>query len=368
MFLKSNGYWVERVEVGGKIREVSSKDPKKLKKKLAELSLDKNRGPSFEEAADAWEKYHAEHVGHKTDESYRPHVKRAKEYFSNRYMNEIGPDEVQAYLDWLASKGLAKDTVRRAKVTINKIYKYCIIQPGSVVRYNPCIAAEVPRGLKKERREPPAPEEIEKVTPDTDMGLFAWFMMYSGLRNGELLALKWEDIDRKAKKIHVYKSVEYIGDNPHIKYSTKTEAGIRDVDLLEVLEAVLPNRKTGYVFGGKDPLRKSRFYREWAKWCCSVGLGDEIHTVHKSKGKNQRTYDSVKYKAHVTPYQFRHEYASLLEDAGVSEFDAKTAMGHSSITVTKDIYTHIRNRKHKGNLADKMNAYLSSPTEIVKNA
>ncbi len=184
-------------------------------------------------------------------------------------------------------------------------------------------------------------------------------MMYSGLRNGELLALKWEDIDRENKKIHVNKAVEYIGDNPHIKESTKTEAGIRDVDLLSVLEDVLPARRTGYIFGGKLPMQKSRFYREWARWCCSVGLGEEIHTSHKSKS-NKHTYTSIKYKALVTPYQFRHEYASLLEDAGVSEFDAKTAMGHSSITVTKDIYTHIRNRKHKSNLADKMNAYLAN--------
>ncbi len=358
MFQNGKGYWVERVEIGGKLREVASKDKKKLKQKLAELGIYEEHGPTFEDAADAWENYHAEHVAHKTDESYRPHVNRAKDYFSGRYMNDIGPDEIQSYLDWLASQGFAKDTVRRAKVTLNKIYKYCIIQPGSPVRYNPCSAAEIPRGLKKERREPPAPEQIAMVSPDSDMGLFAWFMMYSGLRNGELLALQWEDIDREAKVIHVNKAVEYIGDNPHVKYSTKTEAGMRDVPLLSVLEEVLPERKKGYVFGGKKPLQKSRFYRAWAKWCCEVGLGEEIKTTHRSDG-NKHSYTSTKYKADVTPYQFRHEYASLLEDAGVSEFDAKTAMGHSSISVTKDVYTHIRDRKHKSNLADKMNAYLA---------
>lgn len=358
MFQRSNGRWVEKVTIGGKTHLVTSVDKKKLAQKLVKLGIYEEHGPTFEESADAWEKYHAEHVAHKTDESYRPHVRRAKEYFSGRYMKDIGPDEIQSYIDWLASQGYAKDTVRRAKVTVNKIYEYTIVQPGSPVRYNPCTAVKVPRGLKKDRREPPAPDQIEKVTPDTDMGLFAWFMMYTGLRNGELLALRWEDIDRESKKIHVTKSVEYIGDNPHVKESTKTEAGIRDVDLLDVLEQVLPNRKKGYVFGGKTPLQKSRFYREWARWCCSVGLGEEVKTTHKSKG-NKHSYTKVSYKAHVTPYQFRHEYASLLEDAGVSEFDAKTAMGHSSITVTKDIYTHIRNRKHKSNLADKMNAYLS---------
>ena len=43
----------------------------------------------------------------------------------------------------------------------------------------------------------------------------------------------------------------------------------------------------------------------------------------------------------------------------VSEFDAMKAMGHSSISVTKDIYTHLRERKRKNSLADKVNSYLS---------
>lgn len=357
MFKNAKGYWVERVDGGGHVKEISSKDPKKLKQKIAALGFYEEHGPTFEEAADAWENYHADRVAHNTDESYRPHVRRAKEYFSGRYLKEIGPDEVQAYIDWLASQAYAKETVRRALVTVNRIYKHAIIQPGSPVRYNPCTVVEIPRGLKKVRREAPEVDQIGKVSPDTPMGLFAWFIMFTGLRNGELLALRWEDIDREAKLIRVDKAVEYIGDNPHVKDTTKTEAGIRVVPLLDVLDEVLPNKKKGYIFGGKEPLRKSVFYREWKKWCCTVGLGEVVTEKHTAKG-NKHTYYATKYKANVTPYQFRHEYASLLEEAGVSDFDAKTAMGHSSIVVTKDVYTHARNRRHKSDLAEKMNEML----------
>lgn len=358
MFQRKDGLWVERIDINGKTKQFTSMSPKKLKQKIAAFGFQQEHGPTFEEAAEAWEAFHMDQVSTNTDASYRPHVRRAKEYFSGRYMKDIAPDEVQSFIDWIASQGYAKDTVRRSLVTVNRIFKHCIIQPGSPVRFNPCTAVEIPRGLKKGRREPPAPEQIEKVRPDSMMGLFAFFMLYTGLRNGELLALRWEDIDRESKKIHVNKAVEYIGDNPHIKNSTKTEAGIRDVDLLDVLAEVLPDKNTGYVFGGKEPLRKSVFYREWKKWCASVGLAEEVRTEHRSEGNNH-TYVKTSWKPLVTPYQFRHEYASMLEEAGVTEFDAKNALGHSSIVVTKDVYTHIRNRKRASSLAEKMNAYLA---------
>ena len=57
----------------------------------------------------------------------------------------------------------------------------------------------MPMGLKTEKRELPDECEIDMVKGCCNLpfGLFAFFMLYSGLRRGELLALKWEDIDFK---------------------------------------------------------------------------------------------------------------------------------------------------------------------------
>ena len=54
----------------------------------------------------------------------------------------------------------------------------------------------------------------------------------------------------------------------------------------------------------------------------------------------------------------------MLEDAEISEFAAKNQLGHSSIMVTKDIYTHIKEKKSSKGVADDLNKYIN---EKVKN-
>lgn len=107
-------------------------------------------------------------------------------------------------------------------------------------------------------------------------------------------------------------------------------------------------------------MNREQFYREWTRWCASIGLAEKQEEEHIAK--NGRKYVRTTWKPLITPYQFRHEYASLLEEANVSEFQAMKAMGHSSISVTKDIYTHIRDKKRESDLAEKMNNLLSGGT------
>lgn len=341
-YSKSRKLWMEMVD--GKRYTGKTRDS--LKKKLQDLEAEKHRGVSFEDAADAYEVSLEKKVEDTTAQSYAPHIRRAKEFFDGRYIKDITPDEVQAYVDYLVSQDYAKDTVRRALVIVNKIFKYAITQPGSEIRFNPCAAVEIPRGLKQTQREPPAPEQVVKVTPDSEIGLFAFFLLCTGLRPGELLALRWEDIDRKEKTITINKAATYADNKAVVKNRTKTSAGMRIVPLLDVLDAALPKNGTGYVFGGKSPYNKQTFYREWTRWCESAGLADITYEEHINPN-NKHKYTKKIVKPLVTPYQFRHEFASILEDEGVTDFDAQHIMGHSSIKITKDMYTKFREKKNK---------------------
>ena len=354
---KSDGRWCEKVKVEGRKDPlvITAKTKTELKKKVDAFRSSGVRGPSFEAAADAWDRWHAGQVEYSTNKSYSAHLDRAKEYFANRYLKDITPDDVQAYVLYLAGRGMARATVARGLHLVNMIFNHAITQPGCPVHYNPCTPAKIPRGLPKSRREPPTPDQLAKVAPTSEMGLFAFFLQYTGLRKGELLALRYEDIDRENKIIHVSRSVSYESNKPIIK-STKTEAGVRDVDLLDVLDEVLPHKKTGYVFGGKQPLTKIAFRKRWLAWCREVGLAEATQIEHK--GKNGHTYYSTIWKPLVTPHQFRHEYASMLEEAGVSEFAAQHLLGHSSIVTTKDVYTHLRSKK-RTDTAQLVNGFLS---------
>ena len=360
----SDKRWCERVQVDGKPKLITAKSEPELKKKLQDINTYASKGRTFEESADLWEEAHCQTVDLKTFQSYKPHIKRAKEHFTGRYMKDITPDEIQAYVDMLAKKRYARDTVHRSLNIVNMIFNHEIVSPGSLIRINPCSAVKLPKNLAKKRREPPTAEQLIKVTPDSEMGLFAFFLQFTGLRRGELLALKWDDIDEKEKVIHVRRVVSYIGNQPEIKDRTKTAAGIRDVALIDILAAALPKerKKGNYIFGGEKPLTNTEMHKRWLSWCRSVGLAESIEKT--TKGKNGKLYKSTIYKPLVTPHQFRHEYASMLEEAGISEFAAKNLLGHSSIIVTKDIYTHIKERKAGKTVTDTLNKYLTDKEKV----
>lgn len=356
---KEKDLWQEYIYVDGKRKRISAKSKAALVRKIQEHGQIQEHGELFETVADAWEERHTETIEPTTANSYSPHVRRAKEFFTGEHVNDITPAEAQAYIDELVSQGYARDTVHRARSVLNKIFNYAITTPGSTLRDNPVSAVSVPRGLPHTRREPPTDEQLIKVNPDTEMGLLACFLLYTGLRRGELLALKWSDIDFKEKIIHINKVMQYASNAGNLKEKTKTEAGMRDVPLLSELEAILPHgKKTGYVFGGEKPLTAGQINRRWIAWCAEVGLAEKIETKHSAA--NGHTYTRVQWKPLVTPHQFRHQYATYLFEAGVDELDTKNVMGHSSIVVTRDIYQHIKERGKESAVALKMNDYLAS--------
>ena len=357
---KSDGRWAESIPLGnGKSKVLYGKTKAELKKKLIAYQGEIEAKSTFTEVADAWAAYHCERVTYNAHNTvYLAPLKRAKSYFGSKPVTDITPFEVDAFINFIADQGFAKRTVQVHRNMLNMIFNYAIVESRYGLKYNPCASVAVPKGLKKTRREPPTDEQLAVITPDTsnEMGLFAYFLLYTGLRRGELLALKWEDIDRKSKKIYVHEEVYYINNNPHIK-QPKTDAGIREITLLDILDAVLPPNKTGYVLGGDKPLTKSAFRKRWLAFCREIGLAE--CEEHPHEGANGREYIQRTWKPMITPHQFRHAFASMLDDAGISETGAKNLLGHSSIVVTKDIYTHLRSKKQKI-IGDQINAYIKS--------
>ena len=338
------------------------KTQKEVKQKMAAWKQEQTRGKSFEAAADAWDVWHTDQVSYNGAEAYRAALKRTKEHFSGRMVQDIGPDEVDAYIRYLAGRGYARRTVQLHLDMLNMIYDYAIVNRWA--ESNPCNAVKLPSGLPKGRRDIPTDAELEKVRAglEYEFGLFPFMLLYTGLRRGELLALRWEDIDRDKKLIRVERAVYFSGNTPQIK-EPKTEAGKRSVVLLDALRDVLPEPGTGYIFGGEKPLTKIQVRKRWLNWCRDAGLA--TGTTTQKKGKNGREYESISWEADITPHQLRHAFATILFDAGIDVKDAQEILGHSSIQVTRDIYTHIRQQRRE-NTAERLNAFLQNDRETKK--
>ena len=328
------GYWRDQ---NGKRHAVYDRDPEQLYHKI--LAKEVERPPlSFENAADSWARTHWDRIGNKTAETYEAPLRRVKDQFADEAAEDVTAQQIQAFLADLGKQGFSRRSVQMHRDIINMIFNNAIIENG--LRFNPCSAVTLPRNLPAKKRDLPTDAAIEAVrnSADKPFGLFALICLYGGLRRGEALALRYEDIDRKNALISVSRAVEYIGNNPHIK-PPKTAAGVRTVPLLAPLAAVLPKGK-GYVFCNEDGtlLTKTQYRKRWLKYCAAIG------------------HD-------ITAHQLRHGYATILYEAGVPDKDAQELLGHSSITVTRDIYTHIRS-VHRQETAQKLNAFVAN--SVVK--
>ena len=354
----SDKLWCETITIDGKKKTITAKTKAALQKKLRDHNVAQERGPLFSVIADQWEDAHSNKIEGTTAHSYAPHVRRIKEFFEGEYLRDITVSMCEAYVNSLVDRGFARDTVHRGINILDQIFTFAISVPGSGLRYNPASTLKTPRGLKHTKREPPTDEQLIKINANTEMGLFACFLLYTGLRRGEMLGLMWEDIDLDNKEISVCQRVQYFSNQPTVSEGAKTEAGMRKVPLLDELAAVLPKQpRKGYVFGGETPLTHTQFQKRWLAWCREVGLAEAEVTEHR--GKNGHVYKTTRWKPLLTPHQLRHNYATMLYYAGADELETKRAMGHSSVAVTHEIYVHIKERDHISKTGEKLNKYLA---------
>ena len=221
----------------------------------------------------------------------------------------------------LASQGFALKTVSNRRIVLNKIFNYAIVV--GEIHYNPVVAVDLPANLSKEDRPAASATDEEKIKNTDDPWLFPLIAIYSGLRKGEILALKWSDIDFEDDIIRVTKSVAHEGDKPYIKLP-KTKAGVRVVPLLAPLKARLlksKSKSTEYIISdtGTAPLTKRRFETLYNHYQQNVGIT-------------------------ATAHQLRHSFATIAIENGVDIKAVSEILGHKQISTTLDIYTDFREK------------------------
>lgn len=310
---------------GRTIREVDQQ--------IMEYHTSMERGRLFREVAEEWAEFHFPTLAPNTLIGYRPALKRAVEQFGDDPISSITPRDVKSYLVQFARGGRARKTVSNQLLIINLICGYAVEESGDL-ETNPCLSVSVPKGLPKTHREPASPEDEARVKASAGIWLFPYLILYTGLRKGEALALTREDID--ADVIHVTKSVYHVNNRPHIK-QPKTEAGIRTVPILDPLREKLPRRFKGFLFsddGGESPLTEMQYQRHWKDYTQQTGVT-------------------------ATAHQLRHSFASMLHDLDIDMKDAQDLLGHSTIAMTQDVYTHIRESR-RAQVADELNAKLKA--------
>lgn len=192
---------------------------------------------------------------------------------------------------------------------------------------------------------------IQKADLTAKQRVFLDIMLYTGLRRGEVLALTTDDINLSDKMLTVNKSLYFEVNNANIK-EPKSKAGYRQIPipdrLIDELMAYILSLENNILFtmNNGNYMTKSSFRKFWDGIISSV--------KRSAENPNDITF---------TPHIFRHTYATNLYYAGVDIKTAQYFLGHSSLSMTLEIYTHL-DKQHINSEIDKLNKYLVSQKSV----
>lgn len=199
----------------------------------------------------------------------------------------------------------------------------------------------------------------------------ALIMMYCGLRKGEVIALEWEDIDFDEKLISITKSAVRIDSNhyevtPHTKNGKDRFIPIPDnlLSYLQLAKFSESNSKYVYPQLNGELQTITSWKKTWDSYLNHINYKYYYNTC-KSFGKTPKPFNSPtgfpKLVKRFTAHQLRHTYCTMLYMSGVDILTTSKLMGHSSIQITLDIYTHLDEKYKKLNIS-KFNDYIKSDT------
>lgn len=296
-----------------------------------------NNNTPFAQWAREWlEVYKKPHCQPST---YRDTQARLEKYFFPTLgalpLSEIKASHIQHCLNRLG--GYSASLQSKALAEINAVFERAVL--NDLISKNPVRGAQLPTAAVKQPRRALDAEEIETFKAAAAIhkdGLLFELSLFCGLRPQEARALTRANVDIDKAMLYLTGAVKSksreIG-------TTKTAAGQRCIpipaDLLPRLAAALPqDLKPIFRSETGKPLTEKQYYRRWHGFMRQWDITSGAYLF-----RNQIIIHMVDQA--ITPYYLRHTYATNLAESGVPIKTAQALLGHSSIAVTANIYTHV---------------------------
>lgn len=248
-------------------------------------------------------------------------------------LSKLTPLQIQTVYRELL-EGHSASTVRGVHRTLRAALGQAV-KWGLIAR-NPAEQVDQPKAEKTEQRTLTA-EEIDKLLlASVDTGRYSLYLaaVTTGMREGELLGLRWQDVDLDHGIITVKQQLSKAGVNPEFG-PVKTGAGRRRIIVPESLSAALKDHRKEQE---KERELYGKEYKDYDLVWAILGGGPI------SARNLIRQFKGLLSKAKLPDIRFhdlRHTHATLLLEAGVHPKVVQERLGHSAINVTMDIYSHV---------------------------
>lgn len=358
--LRKDGVYQGRLQISGKRYSFYDKDLKSLKKVMQKKQLEAANGLFVQETKikvndwfESWLKeYKAASVKYGTLSGYRRVYKSyIADEIGKRRLPEVRPEHIQKIYNDLSKAGYSHKTISLSAIVLNGMFKQAF--KNQMIVRNPVELASIPRNTKKKKEISVMTKEEQKIflqyAKESAYCRIYTVALGTGLRVGEIRALEWSDIDYKNNVIHVTGTLKYSKDRGYFKDLPKTNTSFRDVPMIpEVVTAFKEQRaeqirqrlQLGDLWRPESGMENFVFtgyytYHGFGKNLCHGAIN---HDMAKIEERIKEEYPDF---PHITPHTLRHTFATRGLENGIPPKVMQEILGHTSITMTLDIYSHV---------------------------
>lgn len=308
----------------GRAREILREVEEKIERRTF---AHEKKIPAFSEVANGWLEHKMPNVRITTWEMYKGHLKHHFSDLDRIRIDMISTSTVEKWITKRQTDGMCLGMLRKLIVTFNQVMAYAVRH--KLIDSNPVRDAERPRkkmdDIVRGNIAVFNPEQIRaflEAVPDQKYRVLFLTAIMTGARKGELLGLKWSDVDFDKKQIHIRRTF-----NHERFFSPKTKGSIRSIDLAPVM--VLELKKWKLASAGNNN---------------ALVFPSEVGSPIKPQNLTRRYFNPALEAAGLPVIRFhdlRHTYASLLIEQGENIKYISSQLGHASTTITLDVYSHL---------------------------
>ena len=318
------------------------------KKWLAEAKYEdehSNIGASSQMTVDAWFNFWISEIKEKTTRpnTVRNHRERyvhnIRDVIGNMIISEVKPMHCQQVLNLMMNK-YKGSTIELCRITM--VSMFSCAQENQIISQSPVIrSVKSPKKSDKKVRFLTLDEQTKflKAAKNTNKYYQYVLILQTGLRTGEMIGLKWEDVDFQNRTITIKRTMEFQYKNQEFSIGEpKSKSGYRTIPMTQVAYDILK---------AKEKERRSLKVFD-------LRYKDFVFVNSKGMPIKNSAYDSTLYKLanksgipKFSMHTLRHTFATRAIEAGMKPKTLQEILGHSNISTTMNLYVHITEDEKK---------------------